>query len=253
MLISARLRRPLEFHPEEDDSLSDHHADGRSRHTERHADKDGDEDDFDGGAEDLGHFAHEAVVVVMMTVLGGLELDVGRQLDCSVGTTVGEACIVVAFVAFMVMVFVACELVEAFDAEGFHLVGCAFGGCFGFLGAGDEFGEDSAEDIFALGVWGVGGCGDGVYGVKRELVTVSLDFCSSVGWGFAYLAIGFFDSLDLDVVDFDHLAVKAHDGHEDSNKAIFLEFLLVVLYAVAQSQASLEAFHGVILAILLRL
>lgn len=118
------------------------------------------------------------MMVVMALVAGGLEMDVGWQHHCPVWETVGDACHA-AFVVFVmgalaVVVFVA-ELVEAFEAEAFHLVSCAFGGCFGFVDAGDDLGEDAAEDVFALGVWGVGRLGDGIDGVEGELVGVSLD------------------------------------------------------------------------------
>lgn len=69
----------------------------------------------------------------------------------------------------MLRVFVACELVEALDAEAFHLMHGAFGGCFGFLHACEELGENAAKDVFTLGVRGVGRRGDGGDGVEVEL------------------------------------------------------------------------------------
>lgn len=59
------------------------------------------------------------------------------------------------------------ELVEAFDAETFHLVRGALGGCFGLVHAGEELGEDAAENILTLGVGRVGGGGDGGDGVEN--------------------------------------------------------------------------------------
>ncbi len=89
----------------------------------------------------------------------GLEMDVGGEFDGAVGTTVGNSHGV--FVA-CVVVLAAHELVHAFHADALHLVGGALGGGFGFFGAGDDFGEDAAEDVFTFGVWGVGGGGDGI-------------------------------------------------------------------------------------------
>ena len=51
----------------------------------------------------------------------------------------------------------------------------------------------------------------------------------------AYSSVLFFDSCDLDIVDLDHLAIKTHDSHKDSDERVFFEFLLVILYAVAES------------------
>lgn len=60
----------------------------------------------------------------------------------------------------------ASKLMEALDAEAFHLVGGALGRCFGFVHAGEELGEDAAENAFALGVGSVGGGGDEGDGVE---------------------------------------------------------------------------------------
>lgn len=124
-LISASLGGASKLHPEEDDGLSDQHAHCRSSHTECHTNEDRYEDDLNGGSEDHSHLAQEAVVVVMTVVARRLELDVGRKLHCSIGTTVRNACLV-TLVTFVV-VLVSSELVEAFDTEAFHLVRCSLG------------------------------------------------------------------------------------------------------------------------------
>ena len=172
-LISTHLRRATaELHPEENDRLTDQHADRRSGHTERHTDEDGHEDDLDSGAEDLGHAAEEAVVVMMMMVARGLELDVSGKLDGAVWAAVRDCH--VAFVAMLVVVgFMACEFMEAFHAYALHFVSGALGGCFGLVSAGDKLGEDAADNVSTFGVGSVRRRRDGVDGVERELRIIS--------------------------------------------------------------------------------
>jgi len=72
-----------------------------------------------------------------------------------------------------------------------------------------------------------------------------------IAGGRAYFSITIFDGLNLDVIDPDHLAVEAHDSHDNSDKAVLpLELLLVIFHAVAKSQVAVKAFEFQILAIL---
>lgn len=65
------------------------------------------------------------------------------ELHGTVGTAVGHATmmlvatLVVGMGVFFTLVkFVACDLVEAFDAEAFHLVCASLGCCLGLVHAG---------------------------------------------------------------------------------------------------------------------
>ena len=66
----------------------------------------------------------------------------------------------------VVGMFVSGDGVDAFDAETLHLVGGAFGGGFDFIDVVEYFGEEAAENVFTLCVGGIGGGGDGSYGVE---------------------------------------------------------------------------------------
>ena len=174
-----------ELQPEEDENLTDKHTDGGGRHAKGHADEDGDEDHFDGGAKDHAHAGEEAFVVVVSVMVGaplvtkGFELDVGGEFHDAIRATVGDC--VRALVFMMVVRVVAGELVDTFHAEAFYLAGCALGGGFGFVDAGDELGEDAAHHVGAFGVWGVGGGGDGSDGVEGKLMVIIsiMEVCNS--------------------------------------------------------------------------
>ncbi len=97
-----------------------------------------------------------------MTIVTRLGVNVAGQLHGTIGAAVRNT--VHAFVVLGVLV--AGELVEALNAEAFHLVRRALGGCFGFVHAGEELGKDAAENVLALGVGGVGGGRDGRDGVE---------------------------------------------------------------------------------------
>lgn len=59
----------------------------------------------------------------------------------------------------------------------------------------------------------------------------------------AYCSVLFFDGCDLDIFDLNHLAIKAHDSHEDSDERVVFELLLFILHAVAESQVAVVALH----------
>ena len=65
------------------------------------------------------------------------------ELHGAVGTAVGHAAMILVAtlvvgmgVFFTLVEFVACDLVEAFDAEAFHLVCASLGCCLGLVHAG---------------------------------------------------------------------------------------------------------------------
>ena len=94
-----------------------------------------------------------------------LEMDMARKFHSAIWAAVGSTR---AFVVGMGVVglFVSGDGVDAFDAETFHLVGGAFGGGFDFVDVVEYFGEEAAENVFTFCVGGIGGGGDGSYGVE---------------------------------------------------------------------------------------
>lgn len=172
--IGTSLRSTTELHPDKDNSLTNEHTNSRSRHTESHTNEDRHQDHLNGRLQDHSHLANEtAMVLVMLSmVTSGLELNVGRKNHRAVRKTVGHAALV-TLVMRAVVVLVAGELVEAFHAEALHSVGYALGGCFGLVHAGDDFGEDAAEDVFTFGVGCVGGGWNDIDGLESELGNVS--------------------------------------------------------------------------------
>lgn len=59
----------------------------------------------------------------------------------------------------------------------------------------------------------------------------------------AYCSVLFLDSCDLDILNLDHLAIKTHDSHKDSDENVVFEFLLIILHAVAESQVAVVTLH----------
>ena len=106
---------------------------------------------------------------------------------------------------------------EAAHAEALHLLGGMLGGvgCCGGFGAGrgdggGEFGHDAADHVGAFGVGVGGGGGDGGDFGEDKLGGEIVSRCK---YGNrvrgTYRAVGVLDSLDLNVVDLDHLSVEA--------------------------------------------
>ena len=103
-----------------------------------------------------------------MEFVPGLELDMGRKFHSTIWAAVRSARVLATFVVGMRVVFVSCEGVDTFDAETLHFVdgalGGRFGGSFGFVHVGEDFGEETAKDVFTFGVGVVGGGGNKSYG-----------------------------------------------------------------------------------------
>lgn len=100
----------------------------------------------------------------------GLEMDMARKLHSTIWAAVRSARVLATFVVgmgvFVVVLFVAGDGVNAFDAETLHFVDGAFGAGFDFVDVVEDLCEEAAEDVFAFGVGGVGGWGEESYGVE---------------------------------------------------------------------------------------
>lgn len=182
-------------------------------------------------------------VMVAMTVR--FEVYVGGKLHGAIWKAVRHSMLAWAFVVVgMGVVLVPGELVEALRTEKLHLVAGSLGRRLGFGHASDHLGEDAAQDGLTFGVWGVWRDRDGLGGVKDELENVSSTLWNKGMIGVkAYCSVVFLDSRDLNIVDLDHLAIKTHDSHKDSDERVVFEFLLVIFHAVAESQVVVVALH----------
>lgn len=173
-----------------------------------------------------------------------LEVNVGGELHGAVWKAVRHAMLALTLVVIGVgVVLVPGELVEALHTEMLDLMAGGLGRILGFGHAGDHLCEDAAQDGLTFGVWGVWRNGDSLDGVEDELIIVYFQLSKRMMGVKAYASILFFDSCDLDIVDLDHLPIKTHDGHKDSDERVVFEFLLVILYAVAESQVAVVTLH----------
>lgn len=155
-------------HPQEDDGLSDEHADGAGGHTECDTDQDGDESDLDRDPQDMGHAAEEAFAVPLVVLVGErttilrLEVVVAGELHGAVWAAMGDASRAVgALVVVVLVAHHAHDAVEAFDAEALDLVSGGLGGGLDSGDAAEELGHDAAHHIAALSVGSVWGGSDG--------------------------------------------------------------------------------------------
>lgn len=74
------------------------------------------------------------------------------------------------------------------------------------------------------------------------VVSGTLEFCEE---GKAYRAISVLDSLDLDIVDLDHLPVEAYDSHHDADDGVaVLGLLILELERIAELQVLLVTFES---------
>ena len=148
--------RATELHPEEDDRLTDQHADCRrgdaNGNTDHHGEKNEGEETASERKRGVGESVMVSTVMHAWSVMGstkvsGADVVMGRKVGC------------LAVVALDGGRVVARQT----HAEALDLVGCGCGGSSGGSGFGagfghdgTEFGHDAAHDIGALGVGSVG-------------------------------------------------------------------------------------------------